>query len=251
MKSAFADLRLLIVDDDPSVRSFLEEHLSARGFQTESASSAGEAILKLMERRYQMAIMDVRMPLMDGVSCLKQCRSIDPDMPILMISGEATLRETMACFEMGAVDFMEKPLRMARLFHLIEKALGRRALAELIGHYRQSHNSSDGGELIKEALHPIARMCGADSAVAIRIGGGSSAEIVSSLGDPVPADRPMTDLEELSTRDEHLIIRPLSVTTQRSVIVLLKRRADHEPFGPAERAEADLAINDIRLALAA
>ena len=114
---------ILVVDDDPQTRGFLSEHLTRRGFSVQTVSSAGEAIQEVRRCRFDVAICDLQMPVIDGLSCLETMTRLAPALHVIMISGEATVEKVVKAMKKGAYDFLQKPLPMEHLLFQIEKAL--------------------------------------------------------------------------------------------------------------------------------
>jgi len=115
---------ILVVDDEPDIRSLVQEILEDEGYQVSSAEHAEAARAALEERRPDLALLDIWMPGEDGISLLKHWReSGQLDFPVVMISGHGTVETAVEATRMGAVDFVEKPLSLAKLLLVVEKAL--------------------------------------------------------------------------------------------------------------------------------
>jgi len=120
--------RLLVVDDEDSIRSALTRFLSTRGFEVENASS-GAAALRLLDReRFTLMVCDVRMPGLTGIDVLHKALAGDPDLAVVMLTAvndATTATEALSC---GAFDYLVKPVELNQLEGALERALHKRTL---------------------------------------------------------------------------------------------------------------------------
>ena len=116
---------ILVVDDEPSIRRTLREILDYEGFGVEEAADGQGAIAKFRESRYDLLILDIKMPKMDGIEVLEVAREEAPDMPVIMISGHGTIETAVQATKRGAFDFIEKPPDLNRLLLAVRNALNR------------------------------------------------------------------------------------------------------------------------------
>lgn len=115
---------VLVVDDEPDIRSLLQEILEDEGYAVSTADTAAAAQACVEESKPDLVLLDIWMPDMDGVSLLKDWkRSGTLDFPVIMISGHGTVETAVEATRHGAVDFIEKPLSLAKLLLTVEKAL--------------------------------------------------------------------------------------------------------------------------------
>ncbi len=115
--------RILVVDDDQQMREFLGQQLTHRGYCVNTAGSGGEAIEKTREENFDLMICDLKMPLMDGITCMEAVTKIDPTLHVIFLSGEATLDKAVNAMKKGACDFLQKPPSMEDLLLCIDRAL--------------------------------------------------------------------------------------------------------------------------------
>jgi two-component system nitrogen regulation response regulator NtrX len=119
---------ILIVDDEAGVRSSLSGILSDEGYQPEAVES-GEACLQALEgRRYDLLLLDVWLPGIDGLETLARVRTLDPEVPVVVISGHGTIETAVKAVRMGAQDFVEKPLSLEKTLLAVRNALRQRKL---------------------------------------------------------------------------------------------------------------------------
>ena len=115
--------RILVVDDEENMRVLLKRVLGKAGCDVECAGS-GEAALKLAsESPFELAVVDVRMPEMDGIEVLERLKSINKNMPVIMISAYSSWGKKQEAEKLGCTDYLSKPLDMKYLKNLIEKEL--------------------------------------------------------------------------------------------------------------------------------
>ncbi|MCB0337458.1 MAG: UDP-3-O-[3-hydroxymyristoyl] N-acetylglucosamine deacetylase, partial [Bdellovibrionales bacterium] len=102
--------RILIVDDEESIRSTLDAVLSDEGYEVVCASSGEEALGMLEQVAPALVLLDIWMPGLDGMETLERMLEVAPDLPVIMISGHATIATAVQATRKGAADFIEKPL---------------------------------------------------------------------------------------------------------------------------------------------
>ncbi len=118
--------RILVVDDEDSVRSALTRYLSARGYSVGEAANGEEALRALQAEPYSLMLLDVRMPGIDGVDLVPEVLDHDPDVAILMLSAISDATTAATCMQRGAFDYLTKPIELNDLSAAIERALKRR-----------------------------------------------------------------------------------------------------------------------------
>ena len=130
---------VLVVDDEPDIRGLLQEILEDEGYAVSVADTAAAAQLAIDESVPDLVLLDIWMPDMDGVSLLKSWKSAGSlNFPVIMISGHGTVETAVEATRHGAVDFIEKPLSLAKLLLTVEKAL-----AEGVTHAEQNGKQTD------------------------------------------------------------------------------------------------------------
>ncbi len=115
---------ILVVDDEPDIRSLVQDILADEGYQVESAAGATAARAALRTRRPDLVLLDVWMPDTDGISLLREwSQGGRPPMPVVMMSGHGTIETAVEATRLGAYDFIEKPISLAKLLLTVERAL--------------------------------------------------------------------------------------------------------------------------------
>ncbi len=118
--------RLLIADDDNEIRELLEFDLSHSGYEVESAKDGEEALQKALTGNYDLILLDVMMPKMNGFDVCKNIRQSKPEVPILMLTAKGTINDKTQGFNMGADDYIVKPFDIQEVL-LRVRALVRRS----------------------------------------------------------------------------------------------------------------------------
>jgi two-component system, NtrC family, nitrogen regulation response regulator NtrX len=116
---------LLIVDDERAIRRTLREILEYEDYEVEEAEDGEQAVALLRQRKYDLALLDVKMPKRDGLEVLQIASDEVPEMPVIMISGHGTVETAVEATRRGAYDFIEKPPDLNRLLVTIRNALDR------------------------------------------------------------------------------------------------------------------------------
>ena len=114
---------VLGVDDEASIRRSLEGVLKDEGFPVVLAEDGESAIRLLMTTRPALVLLDIWMPGMDGLETLRKIKELHPDLPVVMVSGHATISTAIAATRLGAMDFLEKPLDLSGTIQLVRRVL--------------------------------------------------------------------------------------------------------------------------------
>lgn len=129
----FVSERILVVDDDRSIRRTLGEHLSEAGYEVRTTSSAEEALACLEDFDPALVVTDVRMPGMDGVELLRRVRH-GSDADVAVITAYEDMKTAVAAMQAGAWDYLVKPLDLDQIDHLVERCLRERTLRRRVHH---------------------------------------------------------------------------------------------------------------------
>ena len=120
---------VLVVDDEASIRRTLREILEYEDFGVEEAVDGEEALEKIRNGRYDLVLLDIKMPKKDGMEVLAEIGSEGPNVPVVMISGHGTIETAVEATKLGAFDFVEKPPDLNRLLVTLRNAMDRGQLA--------------------------------------------------------------------------------------------------------------------------
>jgi DNA-binding response OmpR family regulator len=124
-------IRILVVDDEPSIRELLAEYLRGRGLEVETVGDAETALERLADAPPDVVITDLKLPGLDGVEVVRAATGRPTPVPTVMMTGFATVESAIAALTSGAQDYLLKPFRLRELHAAVERALagGRRAHA--------------------------------------------------------------------------------------------------------------------------
>src|SRR5688500_7250229 len=119
---------ILIVDDEPGVRSSLSGVLRDEGFEVEASASGEECLDRAARTTYDVIVLDVWLPGVDGLMTLQRLRERKIDAQVVMISGHGNIESAVRAIKMGAYDFIEKPLSLEKTVLVVRNALRQRDL---------------------------------------------------------------------------------------------------------------------------
>ena len=120
--------KILIVDDDKGIRNTLRDILELEKYKVDDSPDGLDAIVKLKQNDYDVIIMDIKMPKMDGMEALERIQILKPDVPVIMISGHGNIDTAVDSVKKGAFDFIQKPPDLNRLFITIRNAMDKSSL---------------------------------------------------------------------------------------------------------------------------
>lgn len=129
--------RLLVADDDAVARDLLGEVLTREGYEVRAAADGTEAITICATNVIDLALVDLRMPGLDGLSVLRRIADLRPDVPVVILTAFATMDTAIAAIRAGAYDYLSKPFRMEEIRLVVRRALEARRLARENQHYRE------------------------------------------------------------------------------------------------------------------
>ena len=127
-----ADGTILVIDDEKNIRRTLAMVLEGEGFEVLDAPTAEDGLRVLARRKVDAVVLDVSLPGMDGLTALRHILDDDRDLPVVMISGHASIQDAVEATRIGAFDFLEKPLGLQKLLSTIERSLKSDAVQETL-----------------------------------------------------------------------------------------------------------------------
>jgi DNA-binding NtrC family response regulator len=178
--------RILIVDDEISVRSSLSQWFIEDGFESEVAENGEEALRKLTDTEFDIVLIDIKMPGMDGIELQRKLREKAPQSVVIIMTAYASVDTAVEALKLGAYDYITKPFDPDDLARLVRNALKaknlteeniqlKEKLSELI-HYDEIVGQS---EQIKHVLELVQTVAGTDSTVLIRGESGTGKELIA------------------------------------------------------------------------
>lgn len=117
-----ASARVLIVDDEVEFAQVLSERIQARGLEADIVESGMDALERIKERSYDAVILDLAMPELDGIETLKRLLAEQPELQVILLTGQATLQKGIQAVKLGAMEFLEKPADIETLVKKIKTA---------------------------------------------------------------------------------------------------------------------------------
>jgi len=115
--------RILIVDDEPELRILLSQVLENVGYEMKEAADGEEAIELLKKEKYDLTLLDIQMPILDGIKVLKYIKDHSLPTKAIMLTGYADLKHAMEAKEYGAKDFIGKPYKIEDIVATVERVL--------------------------------------------------------------------------------------------------------------------------------
>ncbi len=142
--------RVLVADDEANIRSSLVRALELSGYRAIGVASGKDALAVLDQAVYDVMLLDIKMPGMDGVEVMRRARQAQPDLMILVLTGHATLESAIVAVKTGAVDYLLKPVSVRDITEAIAHALKKqsdqarpkRLLRTILDTLQQAENSS-------------------------------------------------------------------------------------------------------------
>lgn len=178
--------KILLIDDDPKIRKVLSVILKTQGFFTIEASGGREALDLVRTMRTDLALLDLKMPEMDGIETLREIRKIDPAMPVIMITAHGDVPTAVEAIKLGANDFMLKPPDFNHLIITINKALEKRELEKKVRQLTTEMDESlewllGKSPLIKKVIEQIRQVAWSDFSVIIQGETGTGKSYIANL----------------------------------------------------------------------
>lgn len=115
--------RLLYVDDEESLRTLVQSHLSLEGFEVETAANGHEAIAVLQKQTFDLILLDLRMPDGDGFEVLHFLNEHGSQVPVIVLTGVDDVSIASECVKLGAADYLTKPYNFHELIDSVERVL--------------------------------------------------------------------------------------------------------------------------------
>lgn len=173
MKFTMPAARILVIDDEPDIRSGLVDILEDEGYRVEVASDAVAARTRLAEAAFDAVLLDIWMPGTDGIALLREwVEAGELPQPVIMMSGHGTVETAVEATRLGAYDFIEKPVALAKLLITLERALEaqrlratNRQLQRQVGSLFEPMGASPAFAAVMAQLE---RLSGRDAAILLR-----------------------------------------------------------------------------------
>ncbi len=118
--------KVLLVDDEELFLTTLAERLEVRGMQVTMATTGVDAVSTVDNQDFDLVVLDLSMPGIDGLETLKRIKAKQPDAEVIMLTGEGSIRTSIEAMKLGAEDFLQKPVNITELVTKISEAKDKR-----------------------------------------------------------------------------------------------------------------------------
>ncbi len=175
---------ILIVDDERGIRDLLGQILGDEGYETQMAASGEEALEALEKELFDLVLLDIWLPGIDGVEVLRRLRSSGNEVPVIVISGHASAEQAVTAIQAGAADFLEKPLSYDRVMVSVANALERSRLERRVREALRRDGELDltgSSPAIRELRRQVLTAAPTDGRVLITGANGTGKEVVARL----------------------------------------------------------------------
>lgn len=178
---------VLIADDEPNIRFLLSELMRREGYRPVEAANGVEAVEFAQESRFDIAILDIRMPKLDGMQALEKLLEINPDLIAVMITAHGTQETALQALEAGAYDFFSKPFDINEVRVVVRRAMEKIQLLQLVRDMREERlaqyafdNIIGQSKPMQEVFQLLGRVTGNDVTVLVTGESGTGKELIAA-----------------------------------------------------------------------
>jgi signal transduction histidine kinase len=238
--------RILIVDDEADIASILKLHLEDSGYVTAWAGNGAAALEMLNGGGYALALMDVKMPGMNGVEVLKRIRESGLDVAVIMMTAHGSEELVVECMQAGAVDYFSKPFSLDDLLQRVERSTANRRT--LLGNKRLEQEKEDFFFMLSHDLkNPITAVIGSiDIMREGRLGPVNPEQVeylqsaIDSCNEVVAMIDNLLDVQRFEAGRMPVVIRPYKPSElARAAVERFSKSAEHEGIGLVLDSEKD------------
>ena len=179
--------KILIAEDEKTQRDLLEGFLKKEGFSVDAVANGREALQKLEGDFYDIALIDYKMPELDGLQTLRKIRSLSPDLPVVMMTAYGTIETAVASMKEGALDYLTKPIDLDELLLIFQKVLERshlikenRELKTKLQERYTFNNIVYTSTKMEEVMGLVARVAPSQATILIRGESGTGKELIAN-----------------------------------------------------------------------
>ncbi|MGB3340501.1 MAG: sigma-54 dependent transcriptional regulator [bacterium] len=181
-------MHILIVDDDEAQRSLLAGYLKKKDYTVTTAASGHEAIAENQDKGFDLVILDLKMPEIDGIETMAKIKEIDPETYFIILTGYGTVESAVEAMKIGAYDYLGKPINLDELEIIIERIREEQhvhreleVLREDVAENLETDAFVAEDKKMKEVLSLISRVAKSDSTVLIHGESGTGKEVIARL----------------------------------------------------------------------
>ena len=179
-------MNILFVDDEPGIRRVLGAELRRKGHQVTTCENASQAITEAARAEYDVILLDIRMPGMDGIQAMDALRQAGSDGEVVVLTGRPSVNTAVDAMKRGAYDYLMKPVKTSELLACLEKAYARKLLRCENRRLRRMVKLGEGetaiigdGEAMRAVMETVRRVAGSDSTVLIEGESGTGKELIA------------------------------------------------------------------------
>ncbi len=177
----------MIAEDEQTQRDLLEGFLIKEGYSVEAVGNGKEALEKLQTNFFDMALLDYKMPELDGIQTLRHVRKTYPDLPVIMMTAYGTVETAVAAMKEGALDYLTKPIDLDELLLMLQRVMERSNLIkenrELKVKLQERHSFAQivyGSPRMEEVMGLVARVAPSPATILIRGESGTGKELIAN-----------------------------------------------------------------------
>ncbi|HHT9152356.1 MAG TPA: sigma-54-dependent transcriptional regulator, partial [Candidatus Hypogeohydataceae bacterium YC40] len=179
-------LKVLFVDDEHKYREMMKRELSLLGHTVVGAGSGEQALEELSKRDFDVAVIDLRLPGINGIETLQRIRQEEYPIEVILLTGQATVETAVEAMKLGAYDYVSKPCRLRELEALLLKAYERKRLTRENVSLKRLINGKTAGpdilgksQAIQEVLKLVQKVAATDSTVLLQGESGTGKELIA------------------------------------------------------------------------
>jgi two-component system response regulator GlrR len=183
-----ADERILVVDDDPSLLTLLQMRLKSLGYAVTPCGTGEAALNRAHEEPYDFAILDLRLPDLDGLGLMEELHLLDSNLPVLILTAHGCIPNAVEAMQKGAYGYLTKPFDDKELSASIDRALAQKRMSQEIQRLQMLVNELYGMDKVvarssemQALLQQVARVAGTDTTVCISGETGTGKEVIARV----------------------------------------------------------------------
>ncbi|MFL5303408.1 MAG: sigma-54-dependent transcriptional regulator, partial [Anaeromyxobacteraceae bacterium] len=237
-------IRALVIDDEPNIRATLALCLTQLGCFVAAAATGAAAVEALRARRFDLALLDLRLGAEDGLAVLPRLLALRPDLEVVVITAYSTVDSAVEAMRRGAKDYLPKPFSPAQIRQVVERTRERRAVDQRVASLgRELHDEAPVSRLdaasprMRAALEMVRRAAGHDVSVLLR-------------GEPGTGKGALTRAlhDQSARRDGPFVVVSCAATPEERLTVDLfggRGAADHDGKGALARADGGTLLLEV------
>jgi len=120
------NVKIMVIDDEPSILESFKMILKIKDYDVETFPDGPSALSNLQKGKFDLAFIDYKLPIMDGLEILKRIKEIDPEIEVCIVTAYASESSHANAITLGALDYLRKPFLMEEIYELVERGLRKR-----------------------------------------------------------------------------------------------------------------------------